>query len=299
MRIADELRIRRKAVKKAKRPHRRFSRWIKQRRRNDVTVFVVILALIGGVVWMNTRGGGNGPLFASDSHAPLTLGTSGRPSPQAAVSKVPLGLAPSVSTNGKYLYEQTQTGSASPVAYDPCRPVQVVINDEGGPAQGNAIIRDALTEMSRVTGLQFNVEGATDEPAVVDRPSFQKDRYGDRWAPVLIGWSDPEKVPVLKDDVAGIGGSSPLLTTDGTQVYVSGRVVLDGPQLSDLLKSRNGYADVRSVVLHELGHVVGLNHVTDATQLMNPVGSEAVTDFGDGDRVGLAALGRGACVAKL
>lgn len=46
----------------------------------------------------------------------------------------------------------------------------------------------------------------------------------------------------------------------------------------------------------ELAHVVGLDHVHAPGELMQPTGDESVTSWGDGDRTGLAALGRGACV---
>lgn len=61
------------------------------------------------------------------------------------------------------------------------------------------------------------------------------------------------------------------------------------------MKSQDGRQVVRAIVLHELGHLVGLGHVTDATQLMYPEGQPGVTDFGAGDLAGLAALGRGTC----
>ena len=50
---------------------------------------------------------------------------------------------------------------------------------------------------------------------------------------------------------------------------------------------------------HELGHVVGLDHVEDPTRLMNPVGGDEVTDFATGDLLGLAQLGRGRCFPEI
>ena len=66
---------------------------------------------------------------------------------------------------------------------------------------------------------------------------------------------------------------------------------------TETLTIPGGAALVRAVVLHELGHVVGLAHVDDARELMyrDNVGQ---TSFGSGDLAGLAALGRGRCVGQ-
>jgi hypothetical protein len=52
-------------------------------------------------------------------------------------------------------------------------------------------------------------------------------------------------------------------------------------------------------VLHELAHLVGLNHVSSPSNLMNTEMEPGVTDFGAGDLTGLAALGRGTCLPDL
>jgi predicted Zn-dependent protease len=54
-----------------------------------------------------------------------------------------------------------------------------------------------------------------------------------------------------------------------------------------------------SVVLHELGHALGLAHVNDASEVMYPEAQIKVTDLGAGDRRGLAALGSGTCESRL
>ena len=46
--------------------------------------------------------------------------------------------------------------------------------------------------------------------------------------------------------------------------------------------------------MHELAHVVGLDHVDDDTELMNPMTSKTIT-FGPGDRAGLAVVGAVDC----
>ena len=48
-------------------------------------------------------------------------------------------------------------------------------------------------------------------------------------------------------------------------------------------------------IQHELGHLVGLDHVQDVTQLTNPTLPPGLTDYASGDIQGLAQLGQGGC----
>jgi predicted Zn-dependent protease len=53
--------------------------------------------------------------------------------------------------------------------------------------------------------------------------------------------------------------------------------------------SGTGY-DLLSVFLHELGHMLGLAHVNDVNEIMNPFG-QGKTTLGLGDQEGLWRLG--------
>ncbi|MGH9188112.1 MAG: matrixin family metalloprotease [Acidimicrobiales bacterium] len=100
--------------------------------------------------------------------------------------------------------------------------------------------------------------------------------------------------------MAGIGGSGWVpVPSNNAKVYVSGLVTLDGPQFEEILQRPDGRDQARAVILHELGHLAGLDHVEDSTQLMNAVGSQDVTGFAVGDLIGLAELGRGACFPSI
>ena len=148
---------------------------------------------------------------------------------------------------------QTQPGSDEPVAYDPCRPIHVVVNERTVIGGAGAWCRQALDAVSRATGLQFVVDGPTDEAPSTDREAYQPDRYGKRWAPVLIAWSDPTETPELAGDVAGLGGSASLV--DGEQ-RVGLRHRLDRARRPrhrrDPDPARRA-TRVRAVIEHELG----------------------------------------------
>lgn len=124
---------------------------------------------------------------------------------------------------------------------------------------------------------------------------FQPERYGDRWAPVLVTWSTPAEVPELRDRVAGLGGPAAVGLDQSPMVNVTGSVALDAPQLTEVISFPGGTTRARAVVQHEFGHLVGLDHVDDRGQLMNPEAVEGVSEWGPGDLHGLHALGSGDC----
>jgi hypothetical protein len=80
---------------------------------------------------------------------------------------------------------------------------------------------------------------------------------------------------------------------DGRLVSVTGTVVLDRAQLAEAARLDRGA--VRATVLHEVGHLVGLDHTADRTQLMFSEAQPDVRDFGGGDRRGLPTLGAQDC----
>jgi hypothetical protein len=222
------------------------------------------------------------------------------PPPQRSTSSTPLGVpAPSPGV-GAFTFGAVQVDGTTPVTYDPCRPIPIVVSSRAAPPGADRLLADAQAQLSAMTGLQLVLEGGTDERPSPDRPAYQPGRYGERWAPVLVAWTDPSEMPVLGGEVAGEGGSTwSVAASESTRVYVTGQVALDGPDVAALLEAPDGWAQARALVMHELGHVVGLGHVEDPRELMFSGVNPAVTDFGTGDRTGLAALGAGPCVAEL
>ncbi len=78
--------------------------------------------------------------------------------------------------------------------------------------------------------------------------------------------------------------------SDSESVYVTGTVTLDGPQFTEIVSRDQGFEQARAVLLHELGHLIGLSHVDDPRQLMHDKNSAGVTALAAGDLSGIAAL---------
>jgi hypothetical protein len=175
-----------------------------------------------------------------------------------------------------------------PARWDPCRPVRWAYNPTQMPTWGPAFLREGIATVSAATGLDLVEAPPTDFTPFVGTGGMPSDvdvviAFGDsrrftrlghgRFAETLPSW--------------GVTSAGPRLTGATMALEVDGMAAL-APGFG-AGRSRGG------VLLHELGHVVGLDHVADVHETMNAAllpGSPA--GFGAGDLEGLRRLGRGA-----
>lgn len=221
-----------------------------------------------------------------DAPSPTPLTTGARLAPAAVA---PGG-------EGGHAFLTTGPDGVTPLRFDPCREIRWVVRPGGEPPGGRAVLAATIGELGRTTGLRFRSEGNTDEGPDASRPAVQQERYGDRWAPVLITWSDPVESPRLQGAVAAYAGPTSWGDVEaGTQRYVTGDVVIDTADFLELGTRPAGAARQQNLLLHELGHLVGLAHVEDPSQAMYAESVEGQFGYRDGDLRGLAALGTGPC----
>jgi hypothetical protein len=194
---------------------------------------------------------------------------------------------------------QTTADNSRAVTWPPCRPIHWVLNPDGMPPWGRRLVDQAVAEIAQATKLRFVYDGETDEPTRNSRDRYQPETYGDRWVPVLIGWSTATSDRALTGDVLGYSQVwSEWRVTADSETYVTGWVRLDAPDVRRL-RQDGGDAPVRALIVHELAHVVGLDHVKDRSQLMYPELSPDNARLGAGDRRGLTAMGQGPCSPRV
>ncbi len=199
-----------------------------------------------------------------------------------------------------------------PLRWPSAEPIHYVLNNSFGPPEASQMVHDAVAEISSRTGLQFIFDGTTTEyvghssdDTPDHRESYQPSRYGDRWAPVWIG-ARPDNVAT-----GTVGVAQPVLHANErvtTQIEVEIDGVLQTIAVGEpiFITGTVSYhwqpyygaaalAELPAVILHELGHLVGLGHVNSVAELMYP-SLTGVADFGQGDRLGLHLLGSTAAI---
>lgn len=170
---------------------------------------------------------------------PVDIGTPGvpyaepGPPPGVGSNPNPLGTPPSPpSGEGGFTFVSDET---TPPRYDPCRAIHYVVRSKGESAAERQAVTDAAAGISRATGLQFIAYGSTNEAPADQRATYQPERYGDRWAPLLIAFTDPGEVPSLVGRTIGLGGSASAAGGGETpRVLVTGMVTLDTPLLLEI-----------------------------------------------------------------
>jgi hypothetical protein len=256
-----------------------------------VAIFVVVAFLALATPRLTTVAGSAAP--APGAGLASTLAAAGYPPLPADASFRRVLPAVDAAATGKHVFLATEP-DGTPVGFDPCRPVHYVVNPDGMPAGGRPLLQEALAEIGAATGLAFVDDGSTDERLAEDRHPVQPQRYGMRWAPVLITWADDRELAFVGEDLAGVAAPYSVAPTGpGSERYVTGDVALNRGWFAEALTDPGSAAVARGVVLHELGHLVGLDHVEDPAEVMHA--TSETRGLGPGDRQGLAALGAADC----
>lgn len=208
-----------------------------------------------------------------------------------STAPAPVDTTPGPSTGSFGFLAQSPNGQ--PARWNPCVPLRYVVNVSEAPAGALALVQEAVARLSVATGITFSYGGTTNEMPTSDWGFGPSASFPSGWQPLLIGFAAPGQSDLLDGDNAGAAFPVTLeFTSTGELVDVSGAAVID-TDLAAQLPMGFGGVSVGSIVLHELGHALGLAHVQDTDEIMHPVvGPWTPPAWGPGDREGLRRLGR-------
>jgi hypothetical protein len=214
--------------------------------------------------------------------------------------------APVQATTTYSLSTRVVDGRAVTLRWDPCQPAvtfrvnpRLAATTAVGRAAAVADVRGAFTRLGQATGVTFRYLGTTTR---VPTGSAWADGLGD--AEIIVAWVDQR---TISSTLLGRSGTAYAAGTGG-YAYKTWTWPLDTPPKAAIgrgfvvlnaavnrsFKAGFGAGTTRGqLLLHELGHVVGLRHVSLSSQLMYPVLlPRSSSAYRSGDLAGLARVGR-------
>ena len=185
-----------------------------------------------------------------------------------------------------FTFSQVQAGA--PVRWNPCAAIRYAVDLGGYPESFRAVIAEAVERLEASTGLPLVPVG--------DSTYMPKNGNGAQFpagsAEMVIALGDEVQSDLVGGNV--IGRTVILYFTS----ILRASIVID---MGDIGVTTDPWSSVGAgpVLLHELAHAVGLNHVNDPTQLMNASASgTGPRTYGAGDLTGLWQVGAaGGCTA--
>jgi hypothetical protein len=185
-------------------------------------------------------------------------------------------------------YTFSQVNHGVPVRWNPCAPLRYVVNMAGHDASFRQVINEAVERLEAATGLPLVPIGDTTFMPTNAAGTSKSAADGE----LVIALGDETQTDLLPGQVVGRAG----FVFSSTSILRASVVIDMGDVGSHAPWSSTG---VGPVLLHELAHAVGLDHVSDPTQLMNAVASDnGPVTYGAGDLTGLWQVGASAgCIA--
>jgi hypothetical protein len=256
-------------------------------------VVVSLLAIVLGVLAVGS--------LLQDPAGTTDLAGGATPSSSPAPTRTPspsptLSPGPRPKIDGAFRFLERVGGG--PVRWNPCDTITYAVNTAGASSSVRADLKEALRRVTRATGIAFRSVGATRETFI---RAYQRMRYDGviRKAALIMIWVDHDDYEAILRRLNDPRPSIAFAKTMGglyanRDQYFGGIIVMD----ADATAGRGfGYRYAHgSVLLHELGHIMGLDHVKDPDQLMysgrHP--NFGVRDFAPGDLEGLRRLGESA-----
>ena len=177
----------------------------------------------------------------------------------------------------------------TPFHWNPCKPIRYVINMNGYAESYRAVITEDIARVATATGFQFSYVGdSTIIPVVADPWGHPADAFFHGTAPydIIISLANETITDLVPGSLAGLAWPNWVHYPDTDGRFFVASITIDmGDLFGRAVWAGDGFGPV---LLHELGHAMGLDHVADTNQIMNagalPTGPNT---YGPGDLRGL------------
>jgi hypothetical protein len=188
-------------------------------------------------------------------------------------------------------YRFSSVLDGQPVRWNPCQAIHWKANVARGPVGGLDVLKAAVAHIAYTTRTTWVYDGAT---ATVPSTSALPTVPSNTNRPVVIGWTDGTASDLLRGRPAAVLGMTRTVwfgVDDGMGHRVAAtRAAVVALDRTDRLPLR-GVQSWSATALHELGHVMGLDHPADTHQLMAAT-LPNVSSLQAGDNTGLTRVGR-------
>jgi hypothetical protein len=199
-------------------------------------------------------------------------------------------------------YEVLAATPNGPVRWNPCQPVRYQVNLAHAPPGAMDELREAIRRTEAASGVSFHFDGATDRtPAEQAEDFFMSELVEGVWFPVLIAWLPRREYREMFErpstDRHSLAVAVPIRGegVEAVDQYASGLIAVDAD--ARLPRGFGSRYSLGLVLMHELGHLLGLDHVRDPGEVMfssRTLAPNQISDWGPGDRRGLQAVGAAA-----
>jgi hypothetical protein len=226
-----------------------------------------------------------------------------------AAPSLPASPATADSSGYKISYQTLPDGTKKMARWNPCQVITYRVNptylSSMSEKRRKAVseVQEAFRRASAASGITFKYAGTTSQ--------IPRNTSSSRWftkqtsAEIVVAWVDQRKSAARTDLLgrsssggyaAGTGGYAFKFWKVGGEPWrgVTGRgfVVLDARQNGKFSWGFGSGATRGSLILHEIGHALGLLHVGSTSETMYPtVLRRSSTGYNAGDRAGLKKLG--------
>lgn len=227
--------------------------------------------------------------FFTSSGASLIVDVAGYftgTAPAPAAGYVPNGMAGPPSS-GPYTFLYQQNAGDTPARWNPCAAIPYSVNLAGAPPFALAEIDKAVAKVEAATGLDLVYQGQTAAGNDGVAPA------GSKAVISFVNSSENSRI----SNVAGLGGGSYYPAWNGRPAYVANGYVLINESYN--YSQGTSSSGLEGLLLHEIGHMVGLNHVQTTDEVMyGTMHNLPSGGYGPGDKAGLWHLGAAqGCIA--